>query len=168
MDLMYPIMTQDARNAFCPSAPWWTAPVIVEGSGGSGTRGSALLLSRLGVGMTCEDSILDPNVISERKHCNDAHDFDFIKKSAARAGRAPSLVWIVGGANTSSCAVTDAQCSSLLFSHAERFDQFTASRVASVSTESALGHEEPTIHLHAQVACPFVPVHGIRAHRSWR
>ena len=119
MDLMYPIMTQDARNAFCPSAPWWTAPVIVGGSGGSGTRGSALLLSRLGVGMTCEDSILDPNVISERKHCNDAHDFDLIKKSAGIVGRAPSLVWIVGGANTSSCAVTDAQCSSLLFSHAQ-------------------------------------------------
>ena len=68
------------------------------------------------MGMTCEDSILDPNVIPEQEHCNGAYDFDLIRGSDVRA---PSLVWIVGGANTSSCAVTDAQCSSLLFSHAQ-------------------------------------------------
>jgi len=111
LELMYPIMTQAERDAFCPSAPWWTAPVIIGGSGGSGTRGSALLMHRLGVGITCEHSILDPSVVSELQHCNHANDFDLL---SGKPRRAPSLVWLVGGANTSSCAVTDAQCSSLL------------------------------------------------------
>ena len=43
-------MTPTERASFCQRAPWWTAPVIVGGSGGSGTRGSVLLLQRLGVG----------------------------------------------------------------------------------------------------------------------
>ena len=112
---MYPIMTQGERDAFCLKAPWWTAPVIIGGSGGSGTRGSALLMHRLGVGITCEHSILDPGIVSEREHCNPANDFDLL---SGKPRRAPSLVWLVGGANTSSCAVTDAQCSNLLFSDA--------------------------------------------------
>ena len=37
----------------CANAPWYTAPVIVGGSGGSGTRGVALLLEALGVAMAC-------------------------------------------------------------------------------------------------------------------
>ena len=37
----------------CENAPWYQAPVIVGGSGGSGTRGVALLLESLGVRMAC-------------------------------------------------------------------------------------------------------------------
>ena len=35
------------------STPWYLAPVIVGGSGGSGTRGMAMLLESLGVRMAC-------------------------------------------------------------------------------------------------------------------
>jgi len=103
-------MTQSERDKFCPSAPWWTAPVIIGGSGGSGTRGSAMLMHRLGVGIACEHSILDPSIVSEQQHCNTAKDFDLL---SGKQRRTPSLVWIVGGANSSSCAVTDTLCSSL-------------------------------------------------------
>ena len=48
----------EQRAAFCADPPWWTAPVIVGGSGGSGTRGSVLLLSQLGVAMACETADL--------------------------------------------------------------------------------------------------------------
>ena len=111
-DLVYPAMSQAERNAFCPTAPWYTAPVIIGGSGGSGTRGSVLLLQRLGVSIVCEDKdLLDPDVLGAG-HCNPAEDFDLLQGKDSY--RAP-LVWLSGGGpDNSSCAATDAQMAELL------------------------------------------------------
>ena len=52
------------HSASCANAPWYTAPVIIGGSGGSGTRGVALLLETLGVAMACisSDFLISPAV----------------------------------------------------------------------------------------------------------
>jgi len=55
-------MAQDSEEytaapGMCSEAPWWTAPVIVTGSGGTGTRGVVQLLEALGVRMACVDEI---------------------------------------------------------------------------------------------------------------
>ena len=76
--LVYPHMPPPERAAFCARAPWWTAPVIVGGSGGSGTRGAVLLLQQLGVGMACEDAIFDTKLFDPATHCNRAKDFDLM------------------------------------------------------------------------------------------
>lgn len=47
------LLMEGASSTSCDNAPWWTAPVIVGGSGGSGTRGVVLLLEQLGVRMAC-------------------------------------------------------------------------------------------------------------------
>ena len=63
--------------ASCDSAMWYSAPVIVGGSGGSGTRGVALLLDRLGVQMACSSvpTVADPALCNiGRDACNDAGD----------------------------------------------------------------------------------------------
>ena len=75
---LFPEMDSDARVRFCETAPWWTAPVIVGGSGGSGTRGSLLLLSHLGVGMACTGRLFDRDVFNERQYCNNATDFSLL------------------------------------------------------------------------------------------
>ena len=105
--IVYPHMLPSERAAFCESAPWWTAPVIVGGSGGSGTRGSVLLLQRLGVGMACEDAIFDPSLFDPATHCNRAKDFDLM---GGRRQRIPPLVWFTAAQNGSepeqpSCSV---------------------------------------------------------------
>jgi len=60
----------------CDAPAWDIAPVIVGGSGGSGTRGTAMLLDRLGVQMACTSSpaLVDRSLCSMRSSCNDADD----------------------------------------------------------------------------------------------
>ncbi|KAL1525182.1 hypothetical protein AB1Y20_020052 [Prymnesium parvum] len=64
----------------CENADWWTAPVIVGGSGGSGTRGVVLLLEQLGVRMACIEgprpSLFDPAICNMT--CNSAADCKFL------------------------------------------------------------------------------------------
>ena len=62
----------------CDSAPWYHAPVIVGGSGGSGTRGVVTLLENLGVHMACvsRPSLTDPAVCN--LPCNPAADCGII------------------------------------------------------------------------------------------
>jgi len=105
--LVYPHMPPPERAAFCARAPWWTAPVIVGGSGGSGTRGAVLLLQQLGVGMACEDAIFDTKLFDPATHCNRAKDFDLM---GGRRQRMPPLVWFTASQNRSephqpSCSV---------------------------------------------------------------
>lgn len=66
------------ETSTCDNAPWYTAPVIVGGSGGSGTRGVALLLESLGVRMACigEPSLADPAICD--LPCNAAADCGLI------------------------------------------------------------------------------------------
>ena len=113
--LVYPHMPPPERAAFCARAPWWTAPVIVGGSGGSGTRGSVLLLQRLGVGMACEDAIFDTNLFDPATHCNRAKDFDLM---GGRRQRMPQLVWFTASQNRSephqpSCSVNGGEVAHL-------------------------------------------------------
>lgn len=94
----------------CAEAPWYTAPVIVGGSGGSGTRGVAMLLEALGVGMACvtKDFLLPTqrqpaeSVCTDLK-CNSAADCGLI--SSFRTGRAVgghgALSWLRAGHNGS-------------------------------------------------------------------
>ena len=110
-ELVYPAMTPTERASFCQSAPWWTAPVIVGGSGGSGTRGSVLLLQRLGVGMACEDPIFDSSVLDPASHCNRAKDFDLL---GGKRQRAPPLVWLTKNRSSSGCVVGDEAVARLL------------------------------------------------------
>ena len=118
--LFFPDMTQAERATFCSTAPWWTAPVLIGGSGGSGTRGSALLLHRLGVGIAClEGSPEAAAIAGVAEHCNKAMDFGLL---AGRARRAAPLAWLADASNAShdasssaSCAVSDEQSSDLLF-----------------------------------------------------
>ena len=108
---LYPALTEAQRAAFCPSAPWWTAPVIIGGSGGSGTRGSVLLMQRLGVAIACEDpSMLDEVIIGEG-HCNSARDFGLLSGEMTRP---PPLVWLADGPDISTCTASDDQMASLL------------------------------------------------------
>ena len=74
----------------CDAAPWYLAPVIVGGSGGSGTRGVALLLESLGVRMACvgEPSLMDPGVC--KAPCNPAADCGLL--SSFRGG--DGLGWL--------------------------------------------------------------------------
>lgn len=81
------------RPASCDAAPWYEAPVIVGGSGGSGTRGMAMLLEALGVGMACvtKDFLLpEAQQPADRActdlRCNAAADCGLI--SSFRTGRA--------------------------------------------------------------------------------
>lgn len=92
--LVYPSMQPAERESFCAAAPWWTAPLVVGGSGGSGTRASVLLAARLGVGMACERPLFDPAVLDERSHCNRASDFDLL---GGKPMREPPLVWLGTG-----------------------------------------------------------------------
>ena len=113
--LVYPHMPPPERAAFCARAPWWTAPVIVGGSGGSGTRGSVLLLQRLGVGMACEDAIFDTSLFDPTTHCNRAKDFDLM---GGRRQRMPQLVWFTASQNRSephqpSCSVNGGEVAHL-------------------------------------------------------
>jgi len=118
--LFFPDMTQAERATFCSTAPWWTAPVLIGGAGGSGTRGSALLLQRLGVGIAClEGSPEAAAIAGVAEHCNKAMDFGLL---AGRARRAAPLAWLADASNAShdarssaSCTVSDAQSADLLF-----------------------------------------------------
>ena len=102
------------RPATCSaSSPWYTAPVIVGGSGGSGTRGVALMLEALGIGMACvtKDFLIAPAAQPEdrRQHCdnlkcNTAADCGLI--SSFRTGKAVgghgAISWLrLGHANSS-------------------------------------------------------------------
>ena len=110
--LVYPHMLPAERADFCRNAPWWTAPVVVGGSGGSGTRGSVLLLQRLGVGMACEDPMFEPSVLDPAEHCNKAKDFDLM---GGKRQRTPLLVWLTTmRQNLSTCEVDDGAVTSLL------------------------------------------------------
>ena len=89
--------------------------MIVGGSGGSGTRGSVLLLQRLGVRMACEDAIFDTNLFDPATHCNRAKDFDLM---GGRRQRMPQLVWFTASQNHSephqpSCSVNDGEVAHL-------------------------------------------------------
>lgn len=108
---LYPALTEAQRAAFCPSAPWWTAPVIIGGSGGSGTRGSALLMQRLGVAIACEDPALFDEGILGEGHCNPARDFGLLSGAMTRP---PPLVWLANGPDISTCIASDDQMASLL------------------------------------------------------
>ena len=62
----------------CNTTPhWYHAPVIVGGSGGSGTRGVVLLLERLGVKMACTEPPLENKSVCTL-HCNGASDCELI------------------------------------------------------------------------------------------
>lgn len=69
------------------TTPWYDAPVIVGGSGGSGTRGVVLLLERLGVRMACIDhdnlggNLTDANLCE--LPCNAASDCALISSFRA-------------------------------------------------------------------------------------
>jgi hypothetical protein len=69
-----PLRRRAYFTAHCSNAPWYLAPVIVGGSGGSGTRGVAMLLEELGVRMACigQPSLTDPAVC--KLPCNAAAD----------------------------------------------------------------------------------------------
>jgi hypothetical protein len=73
-----PFMDTGTRSEVCRDAPWWVAPVIVGGSGGSGTRGSVLALARLGVGMACSGTLFDVRAFNETEYCNRASDFSWL------------------------------------------------------------------------------------------
>ena len=62
----------------CNTTPhWYHAPVIVGGSGGSGSRGVVLLLERLGVKMACTEPPLENKSVCTL-HCNGASDCELI------------------------------------------------------------------------------------------
>lgn len=71
-------MMHAPHHSSCDDAPWHAAPVIVGGSGGSGTRGVALLLESLGVQMACvsQPTLTDPAVCE--LPCNAAADCGLI------------------------------------------------------------------------------------------
>lgn len=75
----------------CEDPPWHLAPVIVGGSGGSGTRGVVMLLEELGVRMACigsaSSSLADPRVCD--LPCNDAADCALINSF-----KGPDLSWM--------------------------------------------------------------------------
>ena len=83
-------------SSACANAPWYTAPVIVGGSGGSGTRGAALLLETLGVAMACmtSDFLVPqaglPRGATNKKHghrlANDSNACDLKCNPAADCG----------------------------------------------------------------------------------
>ena len=71
-------MVKPMGTPSCDNAPWWSAPVIVGGSGGAGTRGVVILLERLGVRMACigEPSLF--NKVMCNMTCNSAADSKFL------------------------------------------------------------------------------------------
>lgn len=106
------------KSHSCDNAPWYTAPVIVGGSGGSGTRGVAMLLEALGVGMAClTKDFLMPAAQQNGEtpctdlKCNSAADCGLI--SSFRTGRAVgghgAISWLrLGKRNgTASCDAVD-------------------------------------------------------------
>ena len=83
---MNPLVDLADYGGSCESAPWWTAPVIVGGSGGSGTRGTALLLQTLGVAMACLSPDFMDTAAACKLKCNAAADCGVL--SAFRTGKA--------------------------------------------------------------------------------
>lgn len=94
--------------AACEQAPWWTSPVILSGSGGSGTRGAAMLLDRLGVRIACVDEsrprLFDPAVCNVT--CNSAGDCKLINSFYDPSLSFLHISWL-GRRADASCGVHD-------------------------------------------------------------
>ena len=79
-----------AMHTHCDVPQWWEAPVIVGGSGGSGTRGVMMLLEALGVRMACINSTLSSLTTSLcTLPCNPASDCALINSF-----RGPGTSWM--------------------------------------------------------------------------
>ena len=96
----------------CDAPQWWEAPVIVGGSGGSGTRGVVMLLESLGVRMACINSTLlsltEPRLCM--LPCNPASDCALINSF-----RGPGTSWMRDNfSHAAACHVdpTDVEASS--------------------------------------------------------
>ena len=88
----------------CVDAPWYTAPVIVGGSGGSGTRGVSMLLQEFGVAMACTTTgLLSADTHCDLK-CNTAADCGLIStfKTSKAVGGHGVLSWMRTRKNLSS------------------------------------------------------------------
>jgi len=83
----------NAKRLNCTTAPWWTAPVIIGGSGGSGTRGSDLLVQELGVAMACEHGSISTTTFEVKRlsrvslGCNKANDFSLTGDAAGHPSK---------------------------------------------------------------------------------
>ena len=95
----------------CHAAPWYEAPVIVGGTGGSGTRGVAMLLDALGVRMAClgATSLMDDTICDLRATCNVAADCSLINSFYDASKR--SLGW--PDANRTALNVGKSKCNSV-------------------------------------------------------